>query len=59
MEYIKLIIGAGLITGLGWIFIKNWKRKGFINALFRIDMIIGIIAGIYLVITAVNTLISP
>ena len=56
MEYIKLFLGIGLIIVFTWFLLTNIKRKGIVNALFRIDTIIGMVAGLYLVITSVNSI---
>jgi hypothetical protein len=56
MEYIKLILGIILILVFSWLLIRNLKRSGFMNALLRIDTIGGIIAGFYLVITSIGSL---
>ena len=56
MEYIKIIAGLALLIIFSWLLIKNSKRKGFKDALFQIDTILGIVAGLYLVITSVISL---
>ena len=56
MEYIQLMIGILLILIFSWLLVKNLKRKGFMNALLRIDTIGGIIAGFYLIITSIGSL---
>ena len=57
MEYTKLVVGIGLIMVFAWILFENRKRSGFVYALGRIDTIIGMIAGLYLVITSFHSLI--
>lgn len=57
MGYVKLITGIGLILVFTWLLVKNFKRTGFMNALGRFDTIVGIIAGVYLVITSIGSLI--
>jgi hypothetical protein len=56
MEYIKLILGLGLIVTFIWLLIKNSKRTNFINALLRFDTILGLVAGVYLVSTSTYSL---
>ena len=53
MEFGRLILGAALIVVFGWFLIKNVKRYGVAKALFSLDIILGLIAGLYLVITSV------
>ena len=53
MEYIKLILGIVLIAASTWILVKNSKRSGFLHALIRVDTVVGMVAGIYLVFTSV------
>gem|GEM_PF-1350563 len=56
MEYIKLILGIGLLAVFTWILIKNSKRTSFIHSLLRVDTIVGMIVGVYLVFTSVHSL---
>ena len=56
MDYIKIIAGFALLIIFSWLLIKNSKRKGFMDALFQIDTILGIVAGLYLIITSVTSL---
>ncbi len=57
MGYVKLIAGIGLILVFTWLLVKNSKRTGFMNALLRFDIIVGIIAGVYLVVASMGSLI--
>jgi hypothetical protein len=56
MEYLKLFLGIGLLIVFSWLLLKNSKRKGFFQSIFQFDMIIGIIAGLYLVINSAYAL---
>jgi hypothetical protein len=56
MEYIKIVSGLALLGIFSWILLKNMKRSGFIHSLLRIDTVIGIAAGLYLIITSVSSL---
>ena len=56
MDYIKLIFGIGFIIVFIWLLVRNSKRSGFINALFSIDIILGLVAGVYLIFTSVHIL---
>lgn len=51
-----LLAGVGLLILCGWLLTKNIKRRGFINYLFRFDIIVGLVAGIYLVVASANAL---
>jgi len=55
MEYLTLTLGIGLLAIYTWIFIKNRKRTGVIHTLFRIDTIVGLLAGLYLVLSSVKS----
>lgn len=55
-NYAMLLAGVGLLILCGWLLTKNIKRSGFINFLFRIDLILGIAAGVYLMVTSATTL---
>jgi hypothetical protein len=57
MGYFELIIGVLLLATFTWILVRNSKRSGFIHALFRIDTIAGVGAGLYLIITSFQSLV--
>ena len=40
-----------------WILLRNRKRSGFVNALLRLDTLMLVTAGIYLIVDAVRTFI--
>ena len=52
MEYMKLISGIILLLVFTGLLISNIKRKGFMHFLFRVDTVIGMLAGVYLIITS-------
>lgn len=52
MEYFKFIAGIVLTVVFLWILMRNSKRSGFIHALLRIDTILGVAAGLYLIISS-------
>jgi hypothetical protein len=54
MDYMTLILGIGLLSIFTWILIRNRKRTGVIHTLFRIDTMVGVLAGLYLVLSSVN-----
>ena len=56
MDYTRLILGFALLAIFTWLLIRNSKRSGFIHTLFRFDTIVGIVAGLYLIISSVNAL---
>lgn len=49
MENIKLFSGIVLIIIFGWFLRKNIKRYGVGKALMSVDIILGLIAGLYLI----------
>lgn len=55
MEVMKLISGIGLLVVFTWILIKNSRRSGFIHNLFRIDTIVGMVAGLYLLFISIQS----
>ena len=57
MEYVNLTLGIILLIVFVFILQKNSKRNGFLNALF-LDTFLGIVAGLYLLITAILSLLS-
>lgn len=56
MEYMKLFVGIGILVVFCWILVRNSKRTGILHSLLRVDTIIGIVAGLYLVFTSVLAL---
>ena len=56
MEYFKLMSGMVLVVVFFWILSKNSKRTSFLHAVIRVDTILGIVVGLYLVLTSVNSL---
>jgi len=52
-----LILGIGLLVIFTWILIRNRKRTGVIHTLFRIDTIVGLLAGLYFVFASVKSLV--
>jgi flagellar biogenesis protein FliO len=57
MELYTLILGIALILVFAWFFMKSVKRYGFPKSLMAIDIIIGLIAGFYLLISSIHHLI--
>lgn len=53
MDYVKLVAGLLLLLVFGWLLIRNGKRIGFLQVFFSIDILLGLIAGFYLLITSV------
>jgi uncharacterized membrane protein len=49
MEYTKLFLGITLIIVFTWLLFRNMKRSSLLHSLLRIDTILGLIAGLYLV----------
>lgn len=58
MEIFKLIVGVVLLGAFLWVLYQNRKRTGLFNALVRIDTLVGIVAGMYLVITSIQAIVS-
>jgi LPXTG-motif cell wall-anchored protein len=56
MEVVYLMLGIALLVVFGWLLARNRKRSGFIHAVFRIDIVLGLVAGLYLVVTSLNSL---
>ena len=56
MDYLKLILGIAFLIIFTWILITNSRRSGFMHTLFRIDTVIGMVAGLYLTFSSVYAL---
>jgi len=53
MDYLKFFGGLlvfFVFVGLLW---RNSKQKGFASAIFSFDIVLGLIAGLYLIISSV------
>jgi hypothetical protein len=48
-----MVAGIVLVAVFSWLLIRNIKRYGARKALFSPDILIGIAAGMYLVITSI------
>ena len=53
MEFARLILGAVFIVVFGWFLARKIRRYGVAKALFSLDVLLGLIAGLYLVISSV------
>lgn len=58
MDYIKLVSGIGLLVVFTWLLFRNKDRKGIIHVLFRLDTVLGLIAGLYLIINSTISLLE-
>ncbi|MEO5601966.1 MAG: hypothetical protein ABIR06_13685 [Cyclobacteriaceae bacterium] len=57
MDYVTLSAGIILFSLFVWLFIRTRKdsQKGIIyDALRRFDIVVGIVAGLYLILTSIN-----
>lgn len=58
MDYLKLVLGLVLTSAFFWLLLRNSDRKGFFNSLLRVDTIIGLCAGLYLVFSSSLSLLT-
>ena len=56
MEYLKLILGLVLTVTFIWLLMKNSKRTNFVNSLLRVDTILGLAGGVYLIFASTYAL---
>ena len=57
MEYFKLILGIVILGTFFWLIVRMTKRSHNVgNTIARIDIIIGLVAGLYLVITSLGAI---
>jgi hypothetical protein len=56
MTYFKLIAGIALFFIFIWFLQKSAKRYGSVKALLSFDIMMGILAGLYLVVTSLLAL---
>ena len=53
MEYGRLILGIILVITFTWFLIKSSRRHGPAKALLSFDIILGLLAGLYLIFTSI------
>lgn len=58
MEYFKLVAGVGLLAVFIWLLNRTSKRKGLLVSVLRVDMVIGIIAALYLIVSSTISIFS-
>ena len=58
MEYVKLVLGLILLPIFSLLLIRNGKRVGVMHSLMRVDTLLGIAAGAYLIINSIVILTS-
>jgi hypothetical protein len=56
MEYANLILGIILLVVFCWILRRNSKRTGLLHGLLRIDTLLGVSAGLYLIFSSIQAL---
>ena len=56
MTVVALIAGIALLITFFWLLIRNLRRSVWMHTLFRIDTIAGILAGLYLILSSMQTL---
>ena len=57
MEYLELILGVILTVTYTWLVIRRRRKKSsFFESIFHFDIMIGMIAGLYLVVTSIYSL---
>lgn len=56
MEYMELTLGVALTATYTWLVIKRTKKSSFFESVFHFDILIRMIAGLYLTITSVYSL---
>jgi hypothetical protein len=56
MESYKLISGIGLTALFSLILLRNIKRSTWVHSILRVDTMVGVIAGLYLIFSFVHSL---
>lgn len=56
MTYFKLVAGIGIFITFCYFFAKSIKRYGFPKALLSPDIIIGMLAGLWLTVSSILSL---
>ena len=57
MEYVKLLVGIVMIVVFTWILVRNSKRTGWMDALLRLDNLLIVAIGAYMVVTSARMLV--
>ena len=56
MEYMNLSLGLIILAVFGWLLVRNRKRTGVLDFIFRFDTLLGVLAGGYLVVSSLRDL---
>jgi hypothetical protein len=56
MDYLELTLGIILIVTYIWLIMRRRKKSSLLESVFHFDIIIGMIAGLYLIITSIYSL---
>ena len=52
MLILKMVAGIILLGVFGWLLKKSSKRYGFLQAVFGLDILLGLAAGVYLIVAS-------
>jgi hypothetical protein len=58
MDYIKFVAGFFILAVFAWLAARNRDRRGVLFSLFQFDILLGLAAGVYLIITSAMSLLS-
>lgn len=58
MEYFKLISGIVVFAVFAWLAARNRDRRGVLFSLLQFDILLGLTAGVYLIIASTISLIN-
>lgn len=56
MKYLELALGIILTVTYTWLIIRRRNKSGFFDSIFHFDIMIGMIAGLYLIVTSIYSL---
>jgi hypothetical protein len=56
MDYLELTLGIILTVTYIWLIMRRRKKSSLLESVFHFDIIIGMIAGLYLIITSIYSL---
>jgi hypothetical protein len=58
MLILKMVAGIFLLCVFGWLLKRSSKRYGFLQAVFSLDILLGLAAGVYLIVAATVALLT-
>jgi len=56
MDYLELTLGIILTVTYIWLILRRRKQSSLLESIFHFEILLGLIAGLYLIITSIYSL---